>query len=323
MSGGIDPGCIRIGLAIAEGRVSAVELASDRPQLSSALRGRKADEAVRLLPLLFAICGKAQGRAAELALAAARGVAAAPQLDPVIAAEVMREHLWRWLLDLPPLLGEAPLKTEFAAALDWVAREQRDRLAELLAGARMAVLTRRLDSVGWAAVGLAASPAAMLPGFDAATSLRHWPRLDASFSRLPHWQGAAAETGALARRAGAAAPSLALRWMARRAEVEDWVQVRAKVGAGGTASAAPVAPGVGRALVETARGLLMHEITLDGERIANYVIVAPTEWNFHPQGPLAAWLAGIDATDRPALQARLALAVATLDPCVRWELAWL
>jgi hypothetical protein len=246
-------------------------------------------------------------------------VAAAPQLDPAIAGEVMREHLWRWLLDLPPLLGEAPLKTEFAAALNWVARAQRDHLAELLAGPRIADLTRRLEAV----VGAEASVAAMLPGFDAATSLRHWPQLDASFSRLPHWQGAAAETGALARRGGAAAPSLALRWMARRAEVDDWAQGRAKVGAGGTASAASVAPGVGRALVETARGLLMHEVELDGERIANYVIVAPTEWNFHPQGPLAAWLAGSDATDLAALQARVALAVATLDPCVRWELAWL
>jgi hypothetical protein len=323
MSGGIDPGCIRIGLAIADGRVSAVELAGDRPQLSSALRGRKADEAVRLLPLLFAICGKAQGRAAQLALDAARGVAAAPQLDPAIAGEVMREHLWRWLLDLPPLLGEAPLKTEFAAALNWVARAQRDHLAELLAGPRIADLTRHLEVAVRAAVGAEASPVAMLPGLDAATSLRHWPRLDASFSRLPQWQGAAAETGALARRGGAAAPSLALRWMARRAEVDDWAQGRAKVGAGGTASAASVAPGVGRALVETARGLLMHEVELDGERIANYVIVAPTEWNFHPQGPLAAWLAGSDATDLAALQARVALAVATLDPCVRWELAWL
>jgi hypothetical protein len=53
-----------------------------------------------------------------------------------------------------------------------------------------------------------------------------------------------------------------------------------------------LAPGVGRALVETARGLLMHEIVLDGERIADYFIVAPTEWNFHPQGPLAGWLKG-------------------------------
>lgn len=56
-------------------------------------------------------------------------------------------------------------------------------------------------------------------------------------------------------------------------------------------------PGVGRALVETARGLLLHEITLDGDRIADYVIVAPTEWNFHPRGRLHDWLLGLPAGD--------------------------
>ncbi|MFA5123643.1 nickel-dependent hydrogenase large subunit [Zavarzinia sp.] len=76
-------------------------------------------------------------------------------------------------------------------------------------------------------------------------------------------------------------------------------------------------------MVETARGLLMHEIVLDGERIADYFIVAPTEWNFHPQGPLAGWLMGRAANDREAVQRFAARAVAALDPCVRWELKWL
>jgi Ni,Fe-hydrogenase I large subunit len=67
----------------------------------------------------------------------------------------------------------------------------------------------------------------------------------------------------------------------------------------------------------------MHEIALDGERIADYFIVAPTEWNFHPQGPIAGWLKGRDAGNREALNAFAARAVAALDPCVRWELEWL
>jgi coenzyme F420-reducing hydrogenase alpha subunit len=84
----------------------------------------------------------------------------------------------------------------------------------------------------------------------------------------------------------------------------------------------PVAPGIGRALVETARGLLMHEIVLDGDKVAEYFIVAPTEWNFHPQGPLAGLAAGgADALgSRGAARRGRALAVAALDPCVRWEL---
>ena len=329
MSGGIDPGCIRIRLRQEAGCISAVEVVSERPVVTSVLRGRPADEAVALVPLLFALCGKAQGRAAELALAAARGAGSAPRLDPGIAAEAMREHLWRWLLDLPPLLGVAPLKVEFALAMGWMLKGEHSRLAEFLDQPCIDELLRRLDAMD----DLAEVVAPSLPAIDAAASLGYWPRLDAGFCRMPHWQGAAAETGALARRAAQGeGAALARRWRARLSELREWAQGAAKVGApqgdflrgaGGTASSVPVAPGIGRGLVETARGLLMHEIVLDGERIADYFIVAPTEWNFHPQGTLQRWLTGRPVGDRIELETFAARAVAALDPCVRWELAWL
>lgn len=320
MSGGVDPGRIRIRLRLSDERVVAVEVASERMRVEPALCGRQADAAVRLVPLLFALCGKAQGRAAELALAAARGRTAAPRLDAGIAAEAMREHLWRWLLDLPPLLGGAPMTEEFAAAVGWLARDEREPIAGLLDGPRLAGLSRQLERLGDVEPGAARC----LPALDAASSLRAWPRLDAAFCRQPQWQGLAAETGALARRGvgdgGAAAGGVARRWQARLAEMRDWASGTARVGAGGTASSATVAPGIGRALVETARGLLMHEIVLDGDTLAGYFIVAPTEWNFHPRGPMAGWLLGRDAGDRDALRGLATRCVTALDPCVRWEL---
>jgi hypothetical protein len=161
---------------------------------------------------------------------------------------------------------------------------------------------------------------------DAQASLVLCPRLDAEFCRRPHWQGAAAETGAFARqqgRVGVTSPAFASRWLARLDDLRDWATAIEKVGAGGTVVSTCLEAGSGRALVETARGLLMHEIVLDGERIADYFIVAPTEWNFHPQGPLAGWLIERDASDRDAVQIFTARAVAALDPCVRWELEWL
>lgn len=322
MTAGIDPGCVRLRLSIDQGRVADVGVASERPAVAQALRGRQADAAVQLLPLLFSLCGKAQGRAATLALEAARGAEYPACLDPATQQEAQREHLWRWLLDLPPMLGEAAMREEFVAAARWIADGQRAELGALLAGSRITKLQRRLREVEDAS-DLAPR---LLPALDARTSLAPWPRLDADFCRTPHWQGAAAETGAMARRRGraqATASAFAARWQARLEELCDWAAGIERVGAGGTASAARVAPGTGRALVETARGLLMHEIVLDGDRIADYLIVAPTEWNFHPQGPLAGWLAGRDATDRDALRAYTARAVAALDPCVRWELEWL
>jgi hypothetical protein len=322
MSSGIDPGCVRLKIGCAHGRVAVVEVSSERPVVAQALRGRSAEQAVSLVPLLFALCGKAQGRAAQLALAAARGAGCEAHVDPAIEHEALREHLWRWLLDLPPLLGAAAMQSEFVEAMRWLSGGQRAELAVFLAGPRIEELVWRLreaEDVG--GVG-----AHLLPAFDARGSLACIANLDASFCRIPHWQGAAAETGAFARRGygdGVAAGALAMRWLSRLAELREWTAGSPKVGAGGTASAVPVATGRGRALVETARGLLMHEIVLDGDRIAEYFIVAPTEWNFHPGGPLAGWLHGRDAGDRDALEKFAARAVAALDPCVRWEMEWL
>jgi hypothetical protein len=159
MSGGIDPGRVRVRLTLAGDRVAGVEVASERPQVAAVLRGRDAEEAVRLVPLLFALCGKAQGCAASLALSAARGDAVAPYLDPAIQAEAMREHLWRWLLDLPALLGAAPMKAEFALAVSWIAAGERKRMLSLLGDSRIGALATRLDE----AKDFAASSVALLP----------------------------------------------------------------------------------------------------------------------------------------------------------------
>ncbi len=317
-----DTGCVRVRLACADGWVRAVQVGSARPNAAMVLRGRTADQAVRLVPLLFALCGQAQARAAVLASAAARGEECAPRLDPGVQREVLREHLWRWLLDLPPLLGEDALQQEFTDATKWVTEGRRDELHALLTSPRIAALRLRLQQ----ADELPSPQFCLLPPFDARSSLAEWPRLTAGFCRLPDWRGMAAETGAVARqrqRTENSTPLLSARWLARFDELLDWATGDDQVGAGGTVSATPVAPGIGRSLVETARGLLMHEIVLDGESVADYLIVAPTEWNFHPQGVLVAHLLGQAAGNRDALQRRVARAVAALDPCVPWELEWI
>ncbi|MBI5430127.1 MAG: nickel-dependent hydrogenase large subunit [Nitrosomonadales bacterium] len=317
----LDTGRVRVRLACDRDRVSAVQVSSERPDAAVFLRGRNADQAVRLLPLLFALCGQAQARAAELALAAAQGEECAARLNTGVQCEMLREHLWRCLLDLPPLLGETAMQQEFVSAAKWVAAEKRGELRTLLTGPRITRLRQLLMQ--------ASEPTCpahrLLPTLDAKSSLAEWPRLNAGFCRLPNWRGMAAETGAIARRMPeneAAASPWSARWLARLDELLDWSAGNEKVGAGGTVSAAPVAPGTGRALVETARGLLMHEIVLDGERVADYMIVAPTEWNFHPRGMLHDCLPGSDARDRDVLERHVARLVVTLDPCVPWELEW-
>ncbi len=100
-----DPGSLRVRLQWRAGRCTGVQVALTRPHAAAVLRGRPADEAVRLLPLLYSICGKAQGLAASLALGAARGETAAARVDGAVRAEGIREHLWRLLLDWPLALG--------------------------------------------------------------------------------------------------------------------------------------------------------------------------------------------------------------------------
>jgi hypothetical protein len=320
----IDAGCVKIQLDCQHGRVVAATIQAERPDVARVLCGKPADAAVALVPLIFALCGRAQGRAAALALAAARGIETAPHLDAAVECEVLREHLWRLLLDLPPMLGLNAQHGMFAVALRALNLGARDTLAESLNdpfwNQLMAALadqdepdTIRDDVEAW------------LPAMSAHQSLVFWPRLTRALSQAPLWQGLAAETGAYARWGGqnpAGAPPFAARWHARCAELWSWAADEAKVDAGGTVSAAVVAPGIGRALVETARGVLMHEITLDpgGYEVVDYRIVAPTEWNFHPQGILSEWLLGRAVDDAGALERFVSSAVSALDPCVRWEL---
>jgi hypothetical protein len=78
----------------------------------------------------------------------------------------------------------------------------------------------------------------------------------------------------------------------------------------------------GAAAVECARGRLYHLVVLDGEgHVDRLDYVAPTEWNFHPRGPLARCLAA--ARLPRAGEARRAVEdlVAAFDPCVEYAIA--
>jgi coenzyme F420-reducing hydrogenase alpha subunit len=153
---------------------------------------------------------------------------------------------------------------------------------------------------------------------------------DAAFPAAPTWRGAPAETGALARSAAlpliAAAlrdtgNTVALRLLARLAELALLAGrlaglARGEIGARWSGAAAA---GAGAALgtAETARGILLHFVRLDGEgRVTTYRIVAPTEWNFHPQGAFVQGLTGFAAAGADEARRAAGLMAHALDPCV-------
>ena len=290
--------------------------------------GQPVERAVDLVPRLFSLCGQAQGVAARLAWRAARGEV--PDDDALladgcrVALEAIGEHLWRLLLDWPPILGLPLRKDEF---LLW-----RKRLQAVADPAGAAALGRELQV--WLSTETpvlpeqsTVPPVMLLPMLSA----QQWAQqaIGEVFAEQPDLAGQPAETGALARRAAeaevanlyAANQSVAARLVARYADLRFLAAALLEPQRlAGWLDAAPLAENVGLARVETARGLLLHLMQVNDGRVGRYVIVAPTEWNFHPQGAFVREITGCLAPSRVAAEAaarRLALA---LDPCVAYEI---
>ncbi|MDP1648113.1 MAG: nickel-dependent hydrogenase large subunit [Rubrivivax sp.] len=189
---------------------------------------------------------------------------------------------------------------------------------------------RALALLAATAPGLGRSDTALMPGLDDSA---WWsavvPALqqDPLFAQAPTWGGRPVETGALSRcreRPLVAAliardgHSAATRFAARLVEGAALLGVlpAASSEAVGWVRAWPLGAGLGLAAVQTARGLLLHQARLADGRITDYRIVAPTEWNFHPQGALFSGIVGTESPDEATLLARTGLAVHALDPCV-------
>jgi coenzyme F420-reducing hydrogenase alpha subunit len=309
-------------------QIAAARVECRRPRGARLLVGRPVAEAVALAPRLFSLCGYAQGAAAKMAAAAARGEVLADEVRADLAREValeaIGEHLWRLLLDWPVLFGQPQQKEEF---LKWRKRllaaqtlQDCDLLAQdllqCLPSLAAFICPDRAQSV----------PAGLLPWRDAA----YWAEVgfDDEFVSEPKLSGRPAETGALARRASeptvaallAGGQRVAARLAARRADLGFLARALIEPALlHGWLDCATAREGIGVARVETARGLLLHLMQVKDDRVEGYAIVAPTEWNFHPQGAFAGEIIGSPAETRDEaemLARRLAL---SLDPCVSYE----
>jgi len=157
-------------------------------------------------------------------------------------------------------------------------------------------------------------------------------RDDPAFSRAPSWAGAAVETGGLARMCREPlvrtvqqkfGNAVVTRVVARLAELArlllELVGTDPRTDMPPRVQSLALGKGEGLAAVETARGLLLHRVRLLEQCVSEYQIVAPTEWNFHPDGALVRGLAGQEADDEQHLVGSAQLAVHALDPCVAFR----
>lgn len=241
-----------------------------------------------------------------------------------------------WLRDapMPPDVGAAPAalgalgdwlqRRLFGMAADqWLARWQReggDWLSQWCAG-RAHPVAQWLVSVEGAARSIALECRALDvldAGDDGLHELGAALADDARFAEQPLWRGAPAETGPWTR--AGHADAVCTVWDRLGARLADLARIA--VGVPLARGALRLGPGIGLAWTEMSRGLLMHWIELEPRgagdaataRTARYRVLAPTEWNFHPDGSFGRALAAM-AFDAAALR----LAAAALDPCVAFS----
>jgi len=348
----------------AAGRFSEVTVASGRRVTATAgLRGQPVERALAFLPLVFSLCGRAQGIAAARAVEAALGRSLTPAAEAsrhlVLAAEALQELWMPVLMDWPRLLGlppEAPraralrraleplwapsglsevdrvlLEVEsFAPGLGTDGLTAVDRFVSRDRGPAGAMVRWLLDS---GLAGYGASAVAPLPG-EADLTPPLAGDADGAFRAAPLWADGPAETGPLARQweapsvaavRAAFGPGLLARVVARLVDMDAQVRTMRDSadalwhhGLNRCAVAPPAVPaeaaGTGAGRAEAARGTLVHWVDLADGRVRDWRILAPTEWNFHPDGPLVRGLLDAPAWDDPA--ARVRLMALALDPCV-------
>ncbi|WP_404378771.1 nickel-dependent hydrogenase large subunit [Caenispirillum salinarum] len=349
------PGGDRIDIVLAldpGGAVAAAEVASSRAVTASrVLEGKAPEDALRLVPLLFALCGSAQQMAGLRAVEAALAIRVSPReaaaRHMTVLAETVAEHATRILVDWPKLTGAAPDMARARAVRTAAAAVQaalypsggRERIGggAAIGSAALARAAEGLEAIVAEALPLAEATAACAPDL-AVPALPPLPvgldpawlgaRMDdPAFLGAPEGpDGTVFETGPAARSSGAA--DLAGRFGARLAEARllarEIVELACESGytdALGESASASLGGGRGLGAVEAARGRLVHTVDIVEGRIARYRILAPTEWNFHPRGALGVALDGL--LGRPAGEAEEAAQwiVAALDPCVACEVS--
>lgn len=334
-------GRLQVEVRLQDGVIRAVDTRLQRPlaQLSRLLVGQTAEAALARLPLLFSLCAAAQQVAALRALERAAGWPAEPEVErgrsQLTELELIRESLLRlvqvWELPLPleRLKALVALCRRAAARLQplTVLRatplpadlELEESLAALAAAWATFELPTPADWLGprlkpWQAVALGGAlperfapadlPAllAQLRAGDARAEIAGAPRITGP-AAIAGRQATAAEqieqhVGALLRRTAQAIDSL------QQPPLPPAV--------------AGLQAGEGVGLAQTARGALLHRVCLDEGTVGAWQLLAPTDWNFHEDGPLRRRLCGVRVAeeDAGALLRELILAV---DPCVAFE----
>ncbi len=187
---------------------------------------------------------------------------------------------------------------------------------------------------GWASQGL--TDCQQLPVLNEKALLEKFNADNAQqFIEQPQWQQKCYETTALSRQFEQPLiralhkefhSTLITRWLARLvelasipAQLRDMQQQLNREQTDKTSDTGSKKP-PGLAQVEAARGRLIHHVKIEHGIISNYQILAPTEWNFHPQGLVAKSLSSLSLQHEDDLEKLAHLMINAIDPCVGYQL---
>jgi hypothetical protein len=326
---------------------SSPSIVGSRPVMGGArlgrlLRGQQGDSVVRMLGNVLTLCAHAQRRTARMVLLAAeqqQDANVAPESTRSLQLETARDHLRSMALDWPQRQSQSLLPDQ----LKWLSGCPFPLVTSPRALTLDEVVAQRLQMQAWLESAIQCTPLQCLARWQAtAQALQPDTRTldvldtdpdlqaanlrtigialadDPDFAMHPQWRGACAETGVWSRlRQRHAAPGITSAWTRLQAR---WIELLALISAPPEPAAAllssgamPLGDGQAIAWCEMARGLLLHWVQLDDQhRVQDYRVLAPTEWNFHPEGALAQALTQLDPTDEDAAWCL----ASAYDPCV-------
>lgn len=343
----------------ADGTVVAVEIVPRaRPALTRLFAGKPAASLLAALPRLFSLCSMAHQVAYLSAVEAARYEQADPGIRRRRIAAIIRERFTDLLRGL--FVGRFALDSDSADALREIMRlsmipgddasgsrdqqSPRDVMSRIDTALAVlgispteespapgSALARHIADLDESVVSPMPAEQSFLSAADDRNVVERLLADGAAFSDAPELQGRIPETGVWARHA-LRQPVLppyagpAERLKARVAEVARlgaWLAAGGEDGLmeSGILESYRLSSGRGAAAVECARGRLYHAVELDRRGdIVRFEFLAPTEWNFHPAGPLVGMLQGaVLRSGRQAEDAVRAL-VGSFDPCVGFNL---
>jgi len=340
----VRPGAVRIALSLAGQQIARVRVSCERPRgVGAVLAGVALAGIPAAVGRLHAVCGVSQSVAAQAALAAA-GAAVEPldlrRAHQRLAGERLIEHLRATILSFAD--GVALTPAELAAVRTLLAAGAEGLAQGVVGPARLAALlgTLGLGTGGgpadgsWVARVLACAgrlpdcwrlaPADRLSADDDAAVIAALAHGGQSFAARPVLPGRCPETGAAARTPAVGQTSAGVARLVSR--FDEIAEAARRLGDGSEGAewvtAGTFGPGLGFAAVESPRGRLHHLVGIEGgAQLVRYLIVAPTEWNFAPAGPVARALDGLtlpEDVDPTVVAQRLA---GLYDPCVACEVS--